>query len=125
GIRDFHVTGVQTCALPILPKTLAVSPVSESKPTRAIATPPAMTSPSPRIPAMIWPTVERVRPTATRRVWCAVMTLGATRIPTPPNRSVDPPLADGVGVLPLRQLHSGGRLRDQLRRNVVDHFHAG
>src|SRR5690606_39832559 len=48
GIRDFHVTGVQTCALPIWPKLKGIRAVS-----------PCFTIPQPEqtsvVPAGLWP----------------------------------------------------------------------
>src|SRR5438876_6563986 len=41
GIRDGRVTGVQTCALPILTALTPVAPASTGATTRATLTPPA------------------------------------------------------------------------------------
>src|SRR5690606_40782094 len=45
GIRDLHVTGVQTCALPISPVPTPEQPVAEPLPTAAIL---AAQSPTPK-----------------------------------------------------------------------------
>src|SRR5207302_4358488 len=52
GIRDFHVTGVQTCALPISPSVLLSVPVVSVQPLvqvpirLCVLLPPAVTTPS-------------------------------------------------------------------------------
>src|SRR5690606_40553081 len=49
GIRDFHVTGVQTCALPISSTSGAGSSRSGSRPTTSSSTPSSLTTSSPSI----------------------------------------------------------------------------
>src|SRR6266511_2652049 len=48
GIRDFHVTGVQTCALPIFSITARIRANEITMPPRAATAPPVCPVPAPR-----------------------------------------------------------------------------
>src|SRR5690625_7426284 len=67
GIRDGHVTGVQTCALPILPMTMrAILSTSGSGESPAMREPRAKT-PTPMTKSRPRPKRSPARPAATRK----------------------------------------------------------
>src|SRR5690606_40422345 len=84
GIRDFHVTGVQTCALPIF--LLRIGTPAMLRPSRRRFTPPRSTVP----PSGTLTTVETVTVSTTG---CWTVTV-ATAPPPPAVPAVPPPRSE-------------------------------
>src|SRR5690606_40486638 len=84
GIRDFHVTGVQTCALPISPPPATASPPTATATDEDTATP--RLRPTSR---SVWTTPDASPAAATGTPWSdAVVDRSKARpCPSPPTRS--------------------------------------